>query len=96
MANSNKAVVFKGKNLKGHYNMKKFISTFLLIINSLLCNSIFYQLNKASALQDPINSEYIESDIVYRLNEEDKTASVVEAKNLEAKEIIIPEEVNGY
>lgn len=79
--------------------MKKFksIIVFTLVLGIILGNFSITSNMQTSALSSNLEDEkYLENGIVYRMNSSDKTASVIEARNFNAHEIVIPEKVNGF
>lgn len=76
---------------------KKILSivTVLSIVSAFLGYTSIY-CNKLNALSNIDCDKYVENNIVYNLNHVDKTASVIEVKNLDIKKVVIPEKINGH
>lgn len=79
--------------------MKKFKHiVIVLLISNFFINASIFQNNRifASSDQEYKLSEYIKNGVVYKLNDMDKTASVIDVKNLDIKKVVIPEKIKDY
>ena len=75
-----------------------FLITNICFSFSNITNNISFADQETSIAENAVNSEdtyeYTENDIVYRLDKNKKTGSVIKVKNYDIKKIIIPEKVH--